>query len=197
MKKILTLILVSLLFHAAVNAQEEKKEHQHTGFYLSMGLGPAFGKVKVSNLDIKNTGAAFDFKIGGAVKENLILHATILSNALIKPQDFHSDELLVSETMLGGGFTYYYFMPENLFISASLGSGKFTVENQKTKQSVSSDEGLAFQIKTGQEWWVSRKWGLGVAIAYNHTNVKNAVTPEVNEILKSNRFSIMFSATLN
>lgn len=197
MKKILTLILVSLLFHATVNAQEEKKEHQHTGFYLSMGLGPAFGKVD----NIKRAGGAFDFKIGAAVKENLILHATLLSNAVFyqpKGTSFNtSNEILISEAVFGGGFTYYYFMPENLFISASIGSGAFAIQDQNTKVSATSNQGLAFQVKTGQEWWVSKRWALGVAVAYNHTSVDVLANERLSNNLKSNRFSLMFNATFN
>jgi hypothetical protein len=83
--------LIFILFMCGLNvvqAQETAKMqtgfHQHDGFYLSMSVGPLFGSVNDDlgnyTMDMSGTGAQFDFKIGGAIKENLILHATLHFN---------------------------------------------------------------------------------------------------------------------
>lgn len=206
MKKIFNLIMVAMLFVTATYSQE--KNQQHKGFYLSMGLGPAFGNINLDSNEegkstMSGTGAVFDFKIGGAIKENLILHATLFSNGLVGPKVTNSfgsgkatDNVTISEAMIGGGITYY-IMPQNLFISGSLGSGVFAIDNQDTGYKATTDRGLSFQLKIGKEWWVSRKWGLGAAVAYGHTNVDSNPNNTLNEKMNSNRFSIMFNATLN
>ncbi|NGM62056.1 hypothetical protein G5B30_09030 [Sphingobacterium sp. SGG-5] len=181
---------------------------QHTGFFLSMGLGGVFGPIHMNSnvegeYDMSGTGGLFDFKIGGAVKENLILHATILSNSLIGPKITAaggsvktSDQLSIGEAMFGGGLTYY-FMPSNLFISGSVGAGNFSIVNQENDYKASTERGLSFQLKAGKEWWVSRRWGLGAAITYGKTSVNSKPSNDLQEILSSNRFGILFSATLN
>ncbi|HLT33572.1 hypothetical protein G5B00_09510 [Parapedobacter sp. SGR-10] len=97
--------------------------------------------------------------------------------------------------MFGGGVTYY--TPSNLFVSGSLGLGNFSILNQENNYSASTEHGLSFQLKAGKEWWISRRWGLGAAITYGKTSVDSKPSNDLREILNSNRFGILFSATLN
>ena len=84
MRKVI-LLLASLLCFSILKAQD----HQHNGFYLSMGLGPAFGSItdksNVFDYTYGGTGVEFDFKIGGAIKENLILHGTLDAKVIAAP----------------------------------------------------------------------------------------------------------------
>ncbi len=183
-----------------------------------MGLGGVFGPIHMNSnvdgeYDMSGIGGLFDFKIGGAIKENLILHATLLSNSLAGPKitattgsaitsdqlaagSFKtSNQLTIGESMFGGGVTYY--TPSNLFVSGSLGLGNFTLTDQENNYSASTEHGLSFQLKAGKEWWVSRRWGLGAAITYGKTSVDSKPSNDLREIVNSNRFGILFSATLN
>ena len=163
-------------------------------------------KEGTQNLKFKGTGAQFDFKIGGAIKENLILHATLASNALSGPTISYldsnagsqntSNNLVLGEAMIGGGITYYV-MPLNFFLSGSLGMGNFTVMDNDQGTSISSDRGLSMQLKAGKEWWVSRRWGLGLALTYGKTKLTNTPGGGVKELMNSNNFGILFNATLN
>ncbi|MCL2651426.1 MAG: hypothetical protein FWD60_10445 [Candidatus Azobacteroides sp.] len=182
------------------------KFQQHTGFYLSMAIGPVFGDISVDDgTKYSGAGGQFDLKIGGAIKENLILHATLISNALTGPKVTYNgytetvtDNMSINEVMsLGGGLTYY-FMPNNIFVSGTVGIGSFSItDSSDSSINVSTDNGFSMQLKVGKEWWISRKWGLGVALTYGSTSVNNRPSSNINEKINSNRFGIVFNATLN
>jgi hypothetical protein len=218
MKKVLVLSLVLFGFNNlkaqeyfnAVNSTNAKEEvfHRHLGFYLSMSIGPLFGNVTDNvdtySMDMSGTGAQFDFKIGGAIKENLILHATLISNTLPGPlikisgtsSTKASDNLTIGEAMFGGGLTYY-IMPSNIFLSGTLGLGNFSIIDSNDKSNnVSTKQGFSMQLKIGKEWWVSKKWGLGISFTYGKTNLTNA-SDGIVEKLDSNRFGILFNSTFN
>ncbi|MBZ0241759.1 MAG: hypothetical protein K8F24_00970 [Bacteroidales bacterium] len=180
----------------------------HKGFYLSMSVGPNFPNisdevVNFMNLEYTGTGAQFDLKIGGAVQENLLLHATLVSNSVVGPKitssgmsQNSSNDLSIGEAMIGAGMTYY-FMPANIFVSGSAGLGNFTLIDNKNDINISTDRGFSFQLKAGKEWWVSRRWGLGLAVSYMKTMVTNKPGGGTEEKLNSNNFAIVFNATLN
>ena len=107
----------------------------------------------------------------------------------------YRDDISVNELMFGAGVTYYY-MPVNLFASASAGIGRFTISNNDNDTRTKTQSGFSFQLIVGKEWWVSNKWGLGAGISYSKTHLTNNVGTSV-EILDSNRFSIILSATFD
>ncbi len=181
---------------------------QHTGFYLSLSAGPNFASInseipRVYDFTFSGTGAQFDIKIGGAVKENLILHATIISNALSGPKvssggvsEKTSNDISIGEAMFGGGLTYYV-MPSNFFLSGSVGLGNFSVIQNKASDSFSTTRGFSMQLKVGKEWWVSKRWGLGIAATYGKTKLTNSPGGNIKELMNSNNLGILFNATLN
>lgn len=211
MKRLLLLTVIIISCFQTVNAQE--KNHQHTGFFLSMSAGPVFGNITDDvtgdvngdySMDMSGGGAVFDLKIGGAIQENLIVHATLISQTMAGPTIKMSnnqnsvkatDEITIGEAMFGGGLTYY-IMPQNIFFSGSLGLGNFTIMDQKNEQTTSTQRGFSMQLKAGKEWWVSKKWGLGISVTYGKTSLTNKSGGLV-EKLDSNRFGILFNATLN
>ena len=181
---------------------------QHTGFYLSLSGGPNFASINSQvigayNVTFSGTGAQFDFKIGGAVIENLILHATVTSNALTGPNvssggisEKTSNDISIGEAMLGAGLTYYV-MPSNFFLSGSLGLGNFSVIESNNANSFSTNKGFSMQLKIGKEWWVSKRWGLGIAATYGKTKLTNSPGGGINELMNSNNLGILFNATFN
>ena len=212
MKKV-TILGFFIVFASICNAQTTDKTkvagyHQHKGLFLSMSVGPNFPSITSEvvgtyNLKFTGTGAQFDFKIGGAIKENLILHATLTSNTMSGPQvsssgssQNTSNNITLGETMIGGGITYY-IMPSNIFLSGSLGIGNFTLLDIDTNTSISTNRGFSMQLKVGKEWWISKKWGLGAAITYGKTKLTNTPGGGVEEFMNSNNLGILFNATLN
>lgn len=200
--------LISICSAQTNDKAQEDGYRQHKGFFLSMSVGPNFPSITAEivgdyNLMFKGTGAQFDFKIGGAIKENLILHATITSNTMTGPEitsggssQNTSNNLTLGETMMGGGITYYV-MPANISLSGSLGIGNFTLIDGDNDSSISTDRGFSMQLKVGKEWWISKRWGLGVAVTYGKTKLTNTPGGGVEELMNSNNFGILFNATLN
>jgi len=180
----------------------------HNGFYLSLAPGANLTNVKMTDNEgsttFKGLGAGWDIKIGKALQENLILHATILMHSVYEPKIYDSSKGLngttvknidLSEAMIGAGMTYY--TPKNYLLSTSIGLGGFTLANEKKKEDSTSDKGLSFQLKAGKEWWISPKWGIGLAVYYHNTNVRNQDVKTDVERIKSNNFGIVLSATRN
>lgn len=210
-KAVITGFLIAII--SICNAQsivylQEPGYRQHTGFYLSLSVGPNFPSITseipgISNFKFTGTGAQFDIKIGGAVKENLILHATLISNALAGPKVTSSgisqkisNNVSIGEAMFGGGITYY-IMPANFFLSGSVGLGNYTVMAENNANSISTNRGFSMQLKIGKEWWVSKRWGLGIAATYGKTKLTNSPGGRIEEFMNSNNLGILFNATLN
>jgi hypothetical protein len=208
-----TFLGLFILIFSICNAQfrEQRQDYgyrQHNGFYLSMSLGPVFPSISdklAGNYDYvyTGTGAQFDLKLGGAIQENLILHATLTSNSLVGPtvksdgQSMKaSNNVTLSESMIGVGLTYYV-MPSNIFLSGSLGLGNFSTQDTNNNNNISSDRGFAMQLKVGREWWVSSRWGLGFAITYGKTTVNNKIDAGGIEKMDSNNIGIVFNASLH
>jgi len=213
MKNIFLLLSICLLASNlfSVYGQSDfgnEKYRRHTGFYLSMSVGPTFGGISYSvkgspgQIEFSGTGAQFDLKIGGAVKENLILHAsmitTSISGAKVNQAGRLSENVSISENMLIGGGLTYYVMPSNIFLSGSAGMGYYNIiDTKESDNNIKTDNGFSMQLKVGKEWWVGKKWGLGVALTYGTTIVNNGPYDGIEEKLTSNRFGILFNVTLN
>lgn len=222
--KSVVILLILLFGFQSLKAQEEvpQKEgiHQHEGFYLSMGLGPVFGNVIAEinpfgynppTVNFNGTAALFDFKIGASIYENLILHATLVSNVLAgptvtttsSPRDYNPsiykmpDSYSIRESMLGVGFTKYGML-SNVFFSGSIGVGYFsTVDTKDSKNNFSTDPGISMQVKVGREWWISKNWGLGIGVSYGKTKLRNLPPNEDAEKFNSNRIGILLNTTVN
>lgn len=200
--------MISFCNGQIINETQDDDYRKHQGFYLSLSAGPNFAHVNsevvnLYNIDFKGTGAVFDLKIGGAIKEDVILHAALISKSMSGPEitsngtsQNTSNNLSIGEAMIGGGMTYY-LNPSNIFLSGTIGLGSFTLIDLDNETSVSTDRGFSMQLKVGKEWWVSKKWGLGIAVTYGKCKLVNTPGGGVEEFMDSNNFGILFNATLN
>lgn len=211
MKRLLT-ITIFILTVLTINGQDYQSANsidfqKHKGFYLSFAGGVNFANistkvVNVYDLTFKGSGVTSDLKIGGAIKENLLLHATITSKSMSGPvvssggkSDNTSNNLSLGEAMIGIGLTYY--TPTNFLLSGSVGIGNFTLIDLDYNSRVSTDRGFSMQLKLGKEWWISKRWGLGVAVSYSKSKLTNTLGGSIEELIDSNNFGIVFNATLN
>ena len=185
----------------------------HKGFYLSLSGGLAFGAITLnatnttfSKLEASGTGFQYDFKIGAVVSEdeNLVLSLDAIRRIISGPtwsldgSDVYSTTTVsASDVMYGIGITKY-FMPSNMFISGTFGLGTFQIDYANSK--VTSQAGFAFQLKGGEEWWVSDDWGLGVAVGLAHTAANDKAdpsNPSYSGKLSTTKFFGTLSATFN
>lgn len=199
-------LLVTLCF-----GQGRSGAHRHDGFFLSLNAGPASGNIELTMENswahrVLFTGSGYesDFKIGGAVADNVILSADIISRTIVGPV-LNADGITrpstnttsASDQVFGVGFTYY-IMPANAFLSATLGMGAFglTVNNVTS----ASQSGLGFRVKGGKEWWVSPNWGIGMALAFTHIAADDRTEGSPNGykgVLTTNKVALLFNSTFN
>ncbi len=177
----------------------------HDGFFMRLAAGFGSGDAKADEQGgtYKMSGSSGDFQIaiGGAVKENLLLHATLWGWSVSDPKieanlpgyGSMSGTASGSATMsaIGGGATYY-FMPVNIYTSASIGMGRLSLDSGGGTNS--TDSGLALELSAGKEWWVGKSWGLGVAGAYGYHSIPDKGG---SPTWKGSSYSVRFSATLN
>jgi hypothetical protein len=186
------------------------QERTHTGFYLSMQAGPAFGYIngndnQDNSFKVTGTAMAFDILIGGAVQENLILYGVIGLKSIYGPsidgfffgQELDgtlNDNYSFDEYLFGGGSTYY--LKNNFFVSGTLGMGYFSFMDEVNRTTTDTNYGFSYQIKAGKEWWISSRWALGAALEYGGTRTKDS-SMNYEETWQSHRYSVRFTATMN
>lgn len=189
----------------------ESLPQTHDGLFLAFGLGFGYGSLSTegtiptsltttSKLEMTNTGISntFDFRLGGTVMQDLAVHATLSGDAIAGPKTemtvngktksgdvFNS----IGFTLMGAGVTKY-FMPTNLFVSASGGVATFQAEDTSGASGRFKDRGFGLQGKVGKEWWISPNWALGVSGVVNWATI--SPSGETDKYLGT---GIQFSAT--
>jgi hypothetical protein len=186
-----------LLLASNASAQDPGARDHADGFFLRMAAGFGYAQSKNDGFPLEFTGAPaeLDIAIGAVVTENLAIHATLFGWLISDPD---VDGVLGSGTASGdadmtafGVGVTYYFMPVNIYLSASLGAGSFSATGDIEGE---SDSGLAGQLTAGKEWWVSNRWGLGVSGVFGFFTLPESTS---SENWKGYNLAIMFSTTFN
>lgn len=203
MKKVFLAIL-------ATAAMAMAESHTHDGFFLNLALGFGYqGFTYDANksrydMEAKGVSTELDIKLGGRIATNTLLHATILgvtntSEIEIKTKGGSkvgsSSDKSENLSMLGVGLTYY--LPENIFISGSVGFANFNLQDNTDEENNiegATENGIGVQIAAGKEWWVSDNWGLGVSVAFTY-----GAADDKDDMGEASAYGInvMFSATFN
>jgi hypothetical protein len=207
-------VLLSLL--APLASAQDAGAHRHDGFFLSISPGLAFGSTEADlggnagswdNITFRGPGGILDLKVGGALAENLILSADFIGRNVRGP-DMETvggtsdldDDVMLSDGTVGIGLTYY-IMPANVFLSGTLGVGRFTLRNTSDDDNdpVNTNPGFSLHAKVGKEWWVSRNWGLGVAAGYGFIGAERDENSDAdfNGDYTSHKFYVLFNTTFN
>lgn len=64
-------------------------------------------------------------------------------------------------TGVGPGLAYYF--PSKIYLSGSLSFSQAPVQDEDGVSIGETDIGVGLHALVGKEWWVSPKWGLGIA----------------------------------
>jgi len=209
------LLLLLVLGTALAMSQETAPApgfHEHDGFFLSLGLGPQTANYddKVSGnlpfsgstLTFSGWGGLFDVRIGGTVGTNLILSGDLIGRTLSEPKLEVSSggsgtlqDVTFTETLIGAGLTYY-FMPENIFLSGTLGFSQISLEYNSGSARVSgtTDAGFGLNVKVGKEWWVGADWAIGIAGSAGWMSLSNEGSGGAEDFTGYS-FAVQFSAT--
>lgn len=209
MKRIIIFIVaLTISFSLAGQSDQERGHSPKSGLFLSMSIGPSYMSINdditgtiYDNMKFKGIGVVFDAQLGAVLKEGFILHGDLISissgsvDVTIDGVEVGTmeGENSIGMMMFGGGATYY-FMPQNIFISGTLGLGGFSITTGD--DTVTTKKGFGLFCKIGKEWYVSRNWDLGFNFSFNYTNVNNNVET-ISEKLSGFSAGIGFNATFN
>ncbi|MCA9517927.1 MAG: hypothetical protein KC635_23465 [Myxococcales bacterium] len=199
---------LTLVLAAAALASSPTAAHadpwEHDGFLFRGTLGLGYEVIAEDNtvlgdLTIGGFGASVSFAFGHSLgRTNLAIHGEIFGNAVFEPavradgdKLGNLDDTTLSLGALGVGVTYY-FMPINLYVSATFGVGaaNLKVDGQDNK----SDPGFAMHFLVGKEFWVGPRWGLGFMAGFTFCRVPFNDGDTVDPYLGAN---FGFSATFN
>jgi len=210
---IVPLICLSLL---ALTTLSEVSAQERSGFLLrinsgigsadiSRDLGGSQGKFTMS-------GQAFlgQLTIGGFIMPNLALHGTVYNTQMFNPSvedeqmsyEWGETDATISAGGLGAGLTYY-FMPTNVYISATAGFAFMQIElkNGSLTRTEDSDTGVGGSLVLGKEWFVSERWSLGLGAQFDVASIpisNDAICIDrCEENVTSISGGLVFSATLN
>jgi outer membrane protein W len=204
MKKILLSIAI-----AAISAFATSAPKTHDGFFMNITAGIGYGSFSddLSNgnsIEASGLQTEGDFKIGGTIFPNLILHATFQLNVIHSEFDCKSEDEHYkinhdgfNTFLFGAGLTYYFPNEQNIFVSASAGITDYSVTfGQFSLPILDLDAGFGFVLSVGKEWWVGNEWGIGIAASFTHTSAKGEYADVKNDA-STNNFSFKASFTFN
>ncbi len=177
-------------------------EYTHDGFFLRFNVGfgytSAFFRSDFGERGSVDGGAFnFAFALGGAVVENLIVYGETFFSTALGPTFRSGGETVatrdddVSLTIIGiGPGVSYYIMPNNLYISTTIGVGRAVLE--VLNDTASSNIGFLQRITLGKEWWTGKQWGLGL-----NGELMWGYLPDEGGALYPLSVAVNFSATFN
>ena len=176
----------------------------HDGFFLRLSAGGGGASSKIedpsASVDFSGTSGEMNIAVGGMVQPNLAIHGTIWGWSVSDPDadvtiaglGSVSGTLNGTATMSGfGPGVTYYFMPINMYASASVGIGKLKLDGDVTGE---TNTGFAMDLTLGKEWWVGQNWGLGLAGGFSYHSLPDK---DVSESWSGSSFALRFSATMN
>jgi hypothetical protein len=157
---------------ALAGTAQAGKPHDRTGFFIGFGLGggSASWDWKGGGSESEGSGAG-NFRIGGAVKPNLVLH--LESSAWIKSWDVvdgtTGGKIGTADLTLSAATFAATFFPGNkgFFLRGGLGfataSATVTIETGTVfdVSGESTDTGLGLVAATGYEWRLTDKFAMG------------------------------------
>jgi len=152
--------------------------YHHNGFLVRLAGGFGYARASQSGSDdvvLSGGGGAASLAFGGIIAPNLALNADLFGMSALGPKvevngtDIgNADNTRMTVAVVGVGLTYYV-MPANLYVAASVGAAKGSIETRvrtvlgTVTYKDDSDLGVGVNAMIGKEWWVGREWGLGLA----------------------------------
>jgi hypothetical protein len=197
--RIVVAAALTLLVPVVAGAGEPRRHDG--GFFFRVSAGGGYSRTAAEDsgdhVALKGLSGSFDTAIGGMVKENLAIHATLGGWSLIDPTiELNGQEAVVKDAaatviLIGSGFTYYLGR-SNTYLTASVGASTLSFDFEG--ESHESGTGVAFDVGLGKEWWVSDRWGIGLSGTAGYHSVPSGDTPSH---FKGPSFAVRFSATFN
>jgi hypothetical protein len=163
-----------------------------------------------SDVKLSGVGMGLAVAIGGALSENLVLYGEGMTTRAVSPDvkiGALSGQLSsgsISAGMVGfGGGVAYYFMPVNIYVSASALAAWLNItddsDSDHTVTLWETSVGFGLSASVGKEWWVSDNLGLGLVGQFGFASVSGKARDltGVKPSWTSLGFTIGFSGTYN
>jgi len=178
------------------------------GFFMRLAGGFGYGVASLddpSETTMKGLGGQVDLAFGGTVTPNLALHVDLFGASVFEPSvesggrdQGDAENTTMRLGAIGIGVTGY-IMPVNLYVSGAVGVGvgslhsRFELLGGTLDVEEDSDPGLAINLMVGKEWFISRRWGIGLAGQV----IISSLETDGGVGLGIMSFGLLFSATMN
>ena len=148
----------------------------HHGFFIGFNLGAGTADVSASGESSdREWGGAADFRLGGAVKDNLLVGGEFTAWG----KDENSTNVSLSTALFA---VTYYPGNEGFFLRGGMGFGTSSFEedlsNGYTRSK--SETGFAMAAAAGYEWRLTRKFALGPQVEFNYLNIGGDLVDTAN-----------------
>lgn len=204
----LLLLFVTAEAHARPGNPNRGRRHDPGHFFMRLSGGFGFSGAAfddAAETTFRGAGGMGSFKFGATIARNVAIGADLFGLSMFEPnveqggRDLGSAEnTQASLGALGIGGTFYV-MPINLYFAASLGLGVGTVEVNvregplQLRFKEDTKAGFAANLMIGKEWWVARRWGLGLALQA----ILSSLETDEGDALGVFGVGVLFSATMN
>lgn len=199
MRKLLLAFVCAVVATSLFCKNAQAEAYVHDGFFLR--LAPGFGWNSTSSdtggntEKLSGTSGLFNFAIGGAVAQDLILQLDVSGVSTSNPKVTGQTANVTDSTtsLVGIGMTSYF--PSNYYITGAVGMAQSSKKVNGAKHE--TDNGYGANVMLGKEWWVSDDWGIGIAGQFLYTVCPEKTSSGTKPDVKSMSYGILFSATYN
>lgn len=203
MRKFILILVCAVAAGSLFCDRAHAEAYVHDGFFLRLAPGFAWNATSEeaggNSYKLSGMSGLFNFGIGGAVAQDLILHLDLSGVSTSNPKvtingnNVSSNVSSATTSMVGIGMTYYF--PANFYLTGAVGMAQSSNESNGT--TYKTDNGYGINLMAGKEWWVSDDWGLGIAGQFLYTSCPDKTVAGSRPDVKSSSFGLMFSATYN
>lgn len=147
------------------------QEHVGVHFHGDLGFAGSTSTAREAGQEswYRGPGAAFSVAVGGAVVPNFIIGGELWAVGVSEPrfQDWDGVRYTIIDATYStygmGPRLTYYLMPSNTYFSLTPSITRLALSDDYSDYSEESRWGYGLRAAIGQEWFVSPRWGLGVA----------------------------------
>jgi hypothetical protein len=180
-------------------------ERRHMGVQLRGLVAPAYlhASQRIGDEDTTIEGAAIEFQLalGAMLSEALALNMDLVMAHAPAAEHGVLQDTVFTALHLGAGVTYW-LMPANVYLAASLGLARSSVEGTPVRIDIEvptsdpSKVGPGLHLAVGKQWWVSQRVGLGATLSLLSSLCSNPVGGEDTARLLVGA-ALGFSATMH
>ncbi len=190
--------------HARPGNPNAGHRHDPGHFFMRLSAGAGFSSMASddsSETTLSGIGGMGSFAFGATIAPNIALGVDFFGLSMLEPSvEVEGNDLGDAENTraslgaIGIGATFYV-MPANLYFAGSIGAGVASLEFRDSGFSAKADSevGLAASLMVGKEWWVARRWGIGIAAQAIFASLETESGAGLNVF----GFGLLFTATMN